>query len=298
MGILLIRLFQSILLVPRKKSPRKTTLPPLIHSHLVNHSYAGCEWSTKGRTTQLGIFSVPPRFPLGGPLRGALHTELHCPFYHYTRRLVCHRLYLVPQEYKCLCIPHTLPNLIQYHSTVFSERPSQGDVGRRASKCQSDNVLQTRFENRRGPARPSLVNGGDLLFREWHCAMLSVLSWGTTGASHTKLGNPQVLLEVFLGRTCPGEGICVKQGMDGGEQDVRHDRDTFRADPGENNLSRCRPEPLRGCEDWFVDWAIGVTCNRTNEIPGQSIASKKKGCSSRTRDCCKPRGGCCVRQRT
>jgi hypothetical protein len=111
---------------------------------------------------------------------------------------------------------------------------------------------------------------------------LSNLSWGTEGTSHTELGNPQIFLEVLLGRTRSGrEGVGeICDGREG--RDIRYDRDTLGADPGENNLSRCCSEALRGCEDWFVNWATGVAGDRADEISGQSIEGKKTSHSSHT----------------
>ena len=51
--------------------------------------------------------------------------------------------------------------------------------------------------------------------------------------------------------------------------DVRYDPETLGADPGENNLSRCRSKTFRGCKDRFVNRAARVTGDGTNRTPGQ-----------------------------
>lgn len=55
--------------------------------------------------------------------------------------------------------------------------------------------------------------------------------------------------------------------MEGGV-DIRDNRKTLRANPGEDNLGRCCSKTLCGREDRFVNWAAWVAGDGADEIPG------------------------------
>ena len=76
---------------------------------------------------------------------------------------------------------------------------------------------------------------------------------------------------------------------------IRYYRNTLGADPGEDDLSRCSSEALRGCKNRFIDRTTRVTGNRTSEM--LSVNGHHEGNSGHTQGHCKLQEGCCVRQR-
>lgn len=83
----------------------------------------------------------------------------------------------------------------------------------------------------------------------------------------TEVGNTQVLLEVFLGRACTGEGL-VLYVLEGRRErrGARYNREALGPDPGKNNLGRCGPKALRSFEDWFIDRTTWVKSDGTCKI--------------------------------